>query len=73
MKSKNKPIGKVVKEELAAIVEESRGDFGVGQIAAIVAGIVIIGVIIAVVTGLLPEWIEQLWTWITELFESAGP
>jgi len=54
-----------------SFVKDERGDFGIGQIAAIVAAVVIIGVIISVVTGFLPDWIEQLWTWITELFDSA--
>jgi len=59
------------KGAVTGFVRDERGDFGIGQIAAIVAAVVIIGVIISVVTGFLPDWIEQLWTWITELFDSA--
>jgi len=51
--------------------KDERGDFGIGQIAAIVAGIVIIGVVIAVVTGFLPDWIDEVWNWIQDLFDSA--
>jgi len=54
-----------------SFAKDEHGDFGIGQIAAIVAGVVIIGVVITVVTGFLPEWIDDLWTWITELFDSA--
>ena len=61
------------KEALKRIIREEKGDFGIGQIAAIVAGIVIIGVVISVVSGRLPDWIDDLWTWITDLFASAGP
>jgi len=59
------------KDAATGFARDERGDFGIGQIAAIVAGVVIIGVIISVVTGFLPDWIEQLWSWITELFDSA--
>jgi len=52
--------------------KDERGDFGIGQIAAIVAGIVIIGVVISVITGRLPTWIDQLWDWISGLFDQAG-
>jgi len=53
-------------------VRDERGDFGIGQIAAIVAGIVIIGVIITVVTDSMDEWIGSVWGWIESLFQSAG-
>ena len=57
---------------ISTFAKEERGDFGIGQIAAIVAAIVIIGVIISIVTGLMPNWIESIWGWIEELFDSAG-
>ena len=56
----------------ALFTKDERGDFGIGQIAGIVAGIVIIGVVISVVTGRLPNWIDQLWEWITGLFDQVG-
>jgi len=62
---------KGAKRAAIGFARDERGDFGIGQIAAIVAGVVIVGVVITVVTGLLPEWIEQLWSWISELFDSA--
>jgi len=52
--------------------KDENGDFGIGQIAGIVAGIVIIGVVISTVTGRLPTWIDQLWEWITGLFDQTG-
>jgi len=51
---------------------DERGDFGIGQIAAIVAGIVIVGVLITAVTGRLGPWIDQLWDWIIELLDKTG-
>jgi len=57
---------------MSAFAREERGDFGIGQIAAIVAAIIIIGVIISIVTGLMPDWISYLWDQITGLFDSFG-
>ena len=51
------------------LARDERGDFGIGQIAFIVAGIVIIGVIISLVTNRLPTWIDQLWDWVAGLFD----
>lgn len=59
------------KRWLKTFSKEERGDLGIGQIAGIVATIVIIGVVVAVITGLLPQWIDDLWTWITDLFNQA--
>jgi len=53
-------------------IKDERGDFGIGQIAAIVAGIVIIGVVITVVTDSMDTWIGTVWGWIESLFQSAG-
>ena len=66
---------------MGSFVKEERGDFGIGQIAAIVATIVIIGAIVGIVTGALDDWIggeDGIWGWITDLFKlntagSAGP
>jgi len=57
---------------LNRFVQEEYGDFGIGQLAGIVAAVVIIGVIVSTITGLLPEWIGQVWTWIGELFMQIG-
>jgi len=59
------------KTGIKTLVREERGDFGIGQIAAIVAGIVIIGVIIGIVTGFMDQWIEEVWGWISDLFDAA--
>jgi len=57
---------------LGTFAREERGDFGLGSIVAIVATIIIIGVIISIVTGLMPDWIDYLWQQITGLFDSFG-
>jgi len=48
---------------------DERGDFGIGQLAAAVAAVVIIGVMTMTITGLLPDWIGQIWSQITLWFE----
>ncbi len=53
-------------------LREERGDFGIGQIAGIVAAVVIVGVIVSTITGLLPNWIGEIWTMITGLFDRIG-
>jgi len=63
----------MVKSRLGILADDERGDFGIGQIAAIVAGIVIIGVVISAVTGRIGPWIDQLWDWIKELLDKTGP
>jgi len=55
------------------LARDERGDFGIGQIAAIVAGVVIVGVLITVVTGRLGPWIDQVWGWIVDLLNKTGP
>ena len=52
--------------------EEERGDFGIGQIVAIVATIIVVGVVISIVTGNMDDWIDYLWDAITGLFDSFG-
>jgi len=61
-----------VKCRINNLTVDERGDFGIGQIAAIVAGIVIVGVLITAVTGRLGPWIDQLWDWIIELLDKTG-
>ena len=54
------------------LAKDERGDFGIGQIAAIVAGIVIVGVVVATVTEALPNWIGEVWGWIKTLIVGEG-
>jgi len=61
-----------VKCRTGLFTKDENGDFGIGQIAGIVAGIVIIGVVISTVTGRLPDWIDQVWEWISGLFSQTG-
>lgn len=49
-------------------VKEEHGDFGISQIAMIVAAVVIIGLIVGFVTDNLGEFLEGLWDTITEWF-----
>lgn len=60
------------KRWMNTFVKEERGDFGLGQIVAIVATIIIVGVVISIVTGQMGDWIDYLWTAITDLFDSFG-
>ncbi|MCL1975341.1 MAG: hypothetical protein FWG61_04170 [Firmicutes bacterium] len=54
------------------LAKEENGDFGIGQLAGIVAAVVIIGVVVSTITGLLPEWINDIWQWISDLFTQIG-
>ena len=54
------------------LLHEEQGDFGVGQIALMVASVVVIGVIVMVITGLMPEWIESVWGRIEGWFDQIG-
>jgi len=72
MIAQNRLLFAQAKSWMSNFAKEERGDFGIGQIAMIVAAIIIIGVIISIVTGLMPDWIEYLWGQITALFESFG-
>jgi len=60
------------KYKISTFVKDERGDFGIGQIVAIVAAIIIIGVIVSIVTGAMGEWVSYLWEQITGLFDSFG-
>jgi Flp pilus assembly pilin Flp len=64
-------VAQKAKTGISGFIKEEQGDFGIGQIAGIVAGIVIIGVIISVVSGNMDTWIDQVWTWVTELFNQV--
>ena len=55
------------KNRISFFARDERGDFGIGQIAAIVAGIVIIGVVVTTITGRLPNWIDRVWEWISAM------
>ena len=63
---------KQAKHRMNTFVKEERGDFGVGQIVAIVATIIIVGVIISLVTGAMEDWVTYLWTAITDLVDKFG-
>jgi len=57
------------KAGICSFVKEEQGDFGVGQIAGIVAAVVIIGLVLGLVTDRLPDFIDDLWTTITGWFD----
>jgi hypothetical protein len=43
------------------LLNNQRGEFGVKQIAITVAVIVLIGVVVTIIQGNLPDWITQIW------------
>lgn len=55
-----------------AFIKDQRGELGVGQLAAMVAAVVIIGSITMVVSDNVGEWIGEIWTRINALFEQIG-
>lgn len=59
----------IMQRRFQVFAKEEQGDFGIGQLAAIVAAVVIIGVVVTIVTGFLPEWIGTIWEKISDLFE----
>ena len=54
-----------VKTGISRFVQEEQGDFGIGQIAGIVALVVVLGAIVSAVTGFMPDWIDTVWGFIT--------
>ena len=57
------------KSGISRFVKAEQGDFGVGQLAAIVAGVVIIGIVVLTITDMLPEMIQKFWSTITDWFD----
>jgi len=52
---------------LRKFAKEERGDFGIGQIVAIVATIVVIGLIITAISGKLDGWIDTVWNGVSSM------
>ena len=42
-------------------INDERGDFGIKEIAMMVAAIVVIGFIVVFLTDNMGDWIEELW------------
>ncbi|MCM3703728.1 hypothetical protein [Paenibacillus macerans] len=57
------------KKGIRAFWEDETGEFGIKQIAATVAVIVIIGIIVGIVRGQLPTWVSDIWDYFMELIE----
>lgn len=68
----------VVQEQQAprSFWKDESGDFGVKQIAATVAVIVVIGLVITGIKGNLETWIDEIWTFFMQIIKqmtgSAG-
>ncbi len=75
----NKIIDKVelmalkMKEELSRLVNEERGDIGVKQLAITVGVIIVIGAVVAVLTGKMDGIVTDVWDWLfIQLKELTG-
>jgi len=44
---------------------------GVKHLAIIVAAIVLIGVFVMAVSGFLPGWIQEIWTWLFQFIKDV--
>lgn len=51
-------------------VEDERGEFGIKQIAATVAVIVVIGFVVTAISGNMGTWVEEIWDQFMELIGS---
>ncbi|MBH5320055.1 hypothetical protein I6N90_19825 [Paenibacillus sp. GSMTC-2017] len=58
----------MMKSKMQAFIKDERGEFGIKQIAGLVAVLVFIGIIVTTISGLLPDWIAYVWglftTWV---------
>ncbi|MCR2803405.1 hypothetical protein [Paenibacillus soyae] len=59
-----------MKKQVEAFVKDERGEFGIKQIAATVAVIVVIGLVIGVVRGNIGEWVGDIWDKLIGLIDS---
>ncbi|MGZ7444057.1 hypothetical protein [Paenibacillus sp. TH7-28] len=57
------------KKGIRTFWEDEAGEFGIKQIAATVAVIVIIGIIVGIVRGNLPAWVNDIWDYFMGLIE----
>ncbi|MED4956079.1 hypothetical protein ABEO75_16760 [Paenibacillus macerans] len=57
------------KKGIRAFWEDEAGEFGIKQIAATVAVIVIIGLVVSAVRGNLPTWINDIWDYFMGLIK----
>ena len=52
--------------KLRRFVADERGDFGIAQIGAIVATLVVLGLIVSLLQGgIMQTWITDIWGWFT--------
>lgn len=57
---------------LSNLMEEERGDFGVKQIAIVVAVIIVIGFVIAALETLMPTLVNDVWTFLFGQIKAIG-
>lgn len=57
---------------LNKLLEEERGDFGVKQIAMVVAVIVVIGFVIMALKAIMPDVVQDVWDFLFEQVKAIG-
>lgn len=57
------------KKGIRAFWEDETGEFGIKQIAATVAVIVLIGLVVSFVRGQLPTWVSDIWDYFMGLIK----
>ncbi|MDD2234879.1 MAG: hypothetical protein PHV03_08270 [Desulfitobacteriaceae bacterium] len=51
-----------MKDLFKSLINDEKGEAGIKYIAITVAVIVLIGVVMTIIQGRLPGWIDQIWT-----------
>lgn len=60
-----------IKNKIKNFLKNQSGEFGIKQIAATVAVIVIIGLIIGVVRGNIGTWVAEVWDMFIEMIKDT--
>ncbi|AUG57060.1 hypothetical protein [Acetivibrio saccincola] len=60
-----------IKNMMKNLLKDQSGEFGIKQIAATVAVIVIIGLIIGVVRGNIGTWVVEVWDMFIEMIKDT--
>lgn len=60
-----------IKNKIKIFLKNQSGEFGIKQIAATVAVIVIIGLIIGVVRGNIGTWVAEVWDMFIEMIKDT--
>lgn len=57
---------------LRNLMKEERGDFGVKQIAMVVAVIIVIGFVIAALKTIMPDVVDDVWEFLFNQIKGIG-